>query len=148
MEDTGGRGYHGWGLFLGWVMAEKAIALARLALADYTGKAGTLPCSVEVFPKQARPTDLGNPVRLPWGKHRFGRWSHFLNLSFEPDDENAIKLIQSGKKTTESDIDGLILHATPNKLEKPRLVPPDERWAEVIPTGKKGTIPYSAWRGS
>jgi hypothetical protein len=137
VEDTGGRGYHGWGLFLCWVAAGKAIALANLALSDYTSKVGSLPCSVEVFPKQAKPADLGNPVRLPWGRHRSGKWSHFLSLNFETDDESAIKLIRSGKKTTEFELDAMLPPSTPSKLEKQLLVKPSERWAEVIPESKR-----------
>jgi len=137
VEDTGGRGYHGWGLFLCWVAAGKAMALANLALSDYTSKAGPLPCSIEVFPKQAKPADLGNPVRLPWGRHRSGKWSRFLSLSFEPDDEGAIKLIQQGKKTTEFNLDAMLPQSTPSKPGKPLLVKPSERWAEVIPEGRR-----------
>jgi len=137
IEDTGGRGYHGWGLFLCPVAADKAITLANVALSDYTGKVGPLPCPIELFPKQARPADLGNPLRLPWGKHRFGKWSHFLSLDFKPDDESAIKLIQQDKKTTEFDLDAILPQSTPGRLQKPVLVQPDERWAEVIHQGKR-----------
>jgi len=138
IEDTGGRGYHGWGLFLSWVAADKAIALANLALSDNTNKVGSLSRSIEVFPKQCKPADLGNPVRLPWGRHRSGKWSHFLSLNFESDDENAVKLIQQGKKTTEFDLDALLPQlARSNKVEKPLLVQPSERWAEVITQGKR-----------
>lgn len=140
LEDTGGRGYHGWALFLCWIEAGKAMALASLALTDYVGKAGALPCPVEVFPKQAKPADLGNPVRLPWGRHRFGKWSHFLSLDFEPDDENAIRLIQQSREAIVSDVDAILPQAVGNKVEKPLLVQPAERWAEAIPEGKRHNI--------
>lgn len=108
LEDTGGRGLHGWALFLCFVPAIKAIALANLALDDYKTEVGALPCPVEVFPKQAKPADVGNPTRLPWGKHKSGNFSHFLNLNFEPDDEGAIEVIQNGKRTTEFDLEEIV----------------------------------------
>jgi hypothetical protein len=138
IEDTGGRGYHGWGLFLCWVAAGKAMALASSALSDYNSNmVGALPCSVEVFPKQAKPANLGNPVRLPWGRHQSGNWSHFLSLDFDPDDEGAMKLIHQGKRTTELDLDAMLPQLAPSKLKKLLLVQPDERWAEVIPEGRR-----------
>lgn len=108
MEDTGGRGLHGWVLFLCYVPAVKAIGLANLALDAYKSEVGKLPCPVEIFPKQTRPKDVGNPIRLPWGKHHSGQWSHFLNSSHEPDDNEAITAIKNGRKTTEFDLDNLL----------------------------------------
>jgi len=116
VEDTGGRGLHGWVLFLCWVPAEKAIALASLAIADYEKQFGVVPCRHEVFPKQAKPKDVGNSVRLPWGKHRIGKFSHFTNLNFEADDEGAIKAIENGRKITEFALDKVV----PETAAKPR----------------------------
>lgn len=117
-EDTGGRGLHGWALFLCYVPAEQAVAVATLALDDYKRKIGHIPCPVEIFPKQAKPKDVGNPIRLPWGKHHSGNWGHFLNLSFQPDDEGAIKAIQNGRRTTEFYLDKIV----PETAVKPHCV--------------------------
>ena len=137
VEDTGGRGLHGWALFLCFVPASKAIALANLALDNYEKEVGALPCPVEIFPKQAKPKDVGNPIRLPWGKHKTGNFSHFL-----PDDETPIKAIQQGKRTTEFDLDKIVPEEAVKKVKakKGQLVTPDERWGEVIPEGKRHTI--------
>lgn len=108
IEDTGGRGLHGWVLFLCYVPAVKAIGLASLALDAYKREVGKLPCPVEIFPKQARPKDVGNAIRLPWGKHHSGQWSHFLNSSHEPDDNGALRAIQNARRTTEFDLDKLL----------------------------------------
>ena len=75
IEDTGGRGLHGWVSFLCWVPADKVIALASSAIDMYTKKFGTAPCPLEIFPKQQKPTDVGNPMRLPWGRHKSGNSS-------------------------------------------------------------------------
>lgn len=118
IEDTGGRGLHAWVLFLCWLSAKKARDIAFLAIDTYTEKFGAVPCPVEVFPKQAKPEDVGNPMRLPWGKHRSGSLSHFLNLNFEPSDEEAIRIIQNGKRTTEFDLEEIV----PETTIKPRDV--------------------------
>ncbi|NWF78142.1 MAG: primase C-terminal domain-containing protein [Chloroflexi bacterium] len=136
IEDTGGRGYHGWALFLCWVPAAKAVALANRSLSDYTTKEGSLPCSVEVFPKQTKPSDLGSAVRLPWGRHRSGKRGHFLSLNFEADDESAVELIQSSKKTTEFDLEAILPQFT-RRAERQSLVAPAERCSEVIPEGRR-----------
>jgi hypothetical protein len=91
-----------------YVPAVKAIGLANLALDAYKSEIGKLPCPVEIFPKQARPKDVGNPIRLPWGKHHSGQWSHFLNTFHELDDNEAITAIKNGRKTTEFDLDNLL----------------------------------------
>lgn len=108
IEDTGGRGLHGWVLFLGYVPAVKAIALADLALNAYKSESGKLPCPAEIFPKQSKPRDVGNAIRLPWGKHQSGNWSHFIGSDNQHDDEGAIQAILNGKKTTEFDLDSLL----------------------------------------
>jgi hypothetical protein len=119
IEDTGGRGLHGWVLFLCYLAAVKAIALANLALDAYRSEFGALSCPVEIFPKQARPKDVGNPIRLPWGRHHSGRWSHFLNNSHEPDDNGAILTIDNGRKTTEFDLDNLLPPVAKRRPEQP-----------------------------
>jgi len=141
-EETGGRGLHGWVLFLCYVPATKAIALANLAFDDYKTEVGPLPCPVEVFPKQAKPRDVGNPIRLPWGKHQSGNYSHFLNLGFKPDDEGAIEAIWNGKKVTEFDLDRILPEGAIRKAKgkKSQLVEPDERWGKVIPEGRRHNI--------
>lgn len=67
-ENTGGRGLHGWSLFLCFVPAIKAIALANLALDAYKKEVGPLPCPVEIFPKQAKPKDVGNATPIALGE--------------------------------------------------------------------------------
>lgn len=126
MEDTGGRGLHGWVLFLCYVPTVKAIGLAHLALEAYKSEVGGLPCSVEIFPKQASPKDVGNPIRLPWGKHKSGQWSHFLNSSHEPDDNGAITAIRNGRKTTEFDLDNLLPPVVKHPPKQPAGHPPQE----------------------
>lgn len=139
LEDTGGRGLHGWALFLCFVPATKGIALADLTLDEYKKEFGTLPCSVEVFPKQAKPKDVGNPIRLPWGKHQSGNWSHFLNTVHEPDDEATIQAALNAKRTTEFDLDKVLPEAAIKKVKakKDTLVAADERWSEIIPEGQR-----------
>lgn len=138
-EDTGGRGLHGWGLFLCFVPASHAIALANLGLESYQKEIGTLPCPMEIFPKQAKPRDLGNCIRLPWGQHQMGDVSHFINGAGAVDDDAAVKAILSGKRTTQFDIEALLPHDafTKVKRRKERLVTSDERWADVIAEGKR-----------
>lgn len=118
VEDTGGRGLHGWVLFLCYVPAGQAIALANFALDVYRGQCGALPCPVEIFPKQARPKDVGNPIRLPWGMHHSGRWSRFLN-NHEPDDNGAILAIRNARKVTEAELDSLLPPAAKHRRERP-----------------------------
>jgi len=108
IEDTGGRGLHGWVLFLCYVPAVKAIALANLALNAYKSEVAKLPCPVEIFPKQSKPKNVGNAIRLPWGKHQSGNWSHFIASDNQHNDEGATQAILNGKKTTEFDLDGLL----------------------------------------
>jgi hypothetical protein len=141
-EDTGGRGLHGWTLFKCHVPATQAIALANLAIAAYKKEVGALPCPVEIFPKQAKLQrgEVGNCIRLPWGKHQSGDWSHFLNEKGEPDDANALESIRKAQRVTESDIDKLLPEGAIAKVGKkttPRLVEEEDRWAEVIPEGRR-----------
>jgi len=142
VEDTGGRGLHGWCIFKCHVPAAKAIALANLAIAAYTKEVGALPCPVEIFPKQAKTKrgEVGNCIRLPLGLHHSGNFSHFLNEKGEPDDANALDSIQKAQKVTESDIDKLLpvgARAKVGKKTAPRLVEEEDRWAEVIPEGRR-----------
>lgn len=139
-EDTGGRGLHGWCLFLCYVSAVKAIAIANLALDDFQKTEGTLPCPVEVFPKQASPKDVGNPIRVPLGLHQSGNYSHFLNTKLEPDNEAVLQDIQNGKRTTEFDLDKILPEGAVKKVKRKKesqLVQPDERWGEIIPQGNR-----------
>lgn len=142
LEDTGGRGLHGWSLFLCYAPAAKAIALANWALNEVQKNQGTLPSTVEIFPKQAKPKDVGNPIRLPWGKHQSGQWSHFLDNNFEPDDDTAIHAIQVSNRTTEFDLDKLLPKEVVKKVTAKMavLASVDERWGEVIPEGKRHNI--------
>lgn len=92
IEDTGGVGYHVWVLFHEDLYANKVIRLANYAL-----RQANITFAPEVFPKQTRlgAGEFGNGMRLPWGLHASGKWSHFLDDDFEPDDDSAIKVIMS-----------------------------------------------------
>jgi hypothetical protein len=147
MEDTGGRGLHGWVLFLCFVPAAKAVALANLALDYYEKeKSSPLPCPVEIFPKQIKLKKgaVGNCIRLPWGQHKSGDFSHFLKPQppHEPDDCGAINLIlnlaSKGKKVSEFDLNKLIPAKVIAKVaKKGQLVPEENRWGDVILEGQR-----------
>ena len=135
IEDTGGFGYHLWVLFHDDIFANKVIKLANNAL-----KEAGISFEPEIFPKQTKleAGKFGNGIRLPWGLHSSGKWSHFLNDSFEPDDGNAIESIKSCRTISWKTFDELL----PPKVKG--VEPPatakgiaPRRWCATIPEGSR-----------
>lgn len=127
LEDTGGEGYHAWILFLCAVPASKVIRLGQKALRE-TGS----PLDMELFPKQAK-AKYGNAVRLPWGRHKSGQWSKFIDKDLTPlDDVAVIKRIQEAHPTTEADLD--------------KIIPPARAKGEKATGSQKGIAP-ERWEG-
>jgi len=135
VEDTGGFGYHIWVLFHADIYATKALKLARLTL-----KESGIAIEPEIFPKQVKldKGGFGNGVRLPWGLHERGEWSHFLNDAFEVDDDSAIKEIIGSRIVDWKQVEGLLPEKGKGggEAKKDKDIAPD-RWAGAVPEGKR-----------
>lgn len=82
LEDSGGKGYHGWIFFDEALDAQKVQDLGRIVVA-----LAEIEISIEVFPKQGKVGDnsFGSLVKLPIGIHQESKKrSVFLNSKFEP----------------------------------------------------------------
>lgn len=136
IEDTGGDGYHLWVLF----NSNDIYATRVKKLAEYALKEAAVSFQPEIFPKQTKleAGKFGNGIRLPWGLHSSGNWSHFLNDSFEPDDDNAIKGIMSCRTISWKTFDDLLPPKTRavTSTGKSKGIAPD-RWDETVPEGKR-----------
>jgi len=163
-EKTGGRGYHIWVFFGSPIGASDAIALAKLII-----ETSGISDEIEIFPKQAKTKNLGNPIRLPFGIHqKYGGLSHFLDDAFQPI-EDPLAFLQSIKEVEEADVKRILgtHNISTGQAENPVAVLPDEASKydldpknmhlietqcpyirELIAKANNGEhIPYPQWRG-
>lgn len=77
-EHSGRRGFHSY-VLVGEMMAAKTIRAAVGGLVREAGDPAP-PINIELFPRQdaVGPDELGNPLKLPWGRHRRGTRAHFV----------------------------------------------------------------------
>jgi hypothetical protein len=84
-EHSGRRGFHSY-ILVEEMMPAKTIRSAVGGLVNQAGEPDP-PIVIEIFPKQdaVGPDGLGNPLKLPWGRHRCGTRAQFVKDALTPD---------------------------------------------------------------
>lgn len=107
IEPSGRKGFHLWVLFKEFTLAGKARRLFLGAIATLPDAYRGVP--LEVFPKQDTADDLGNLIKLPWGKHCVtGRWTTFVDEAFQPLPDGGLPALLATNLATEEDVDHAI----------------------------------------